>query len=100
MPDQLLNHVCSMACSIRCADSCWRAPFSIAGGVIALFVTGLDFSISACRSVRVACSAFVMNGILITTYYNQTGPAGFWKSHGHHRGHVSCGRTAHAADAE
>jgi cobalt-zinc-cadmium resistance protein CzcA len=46
--------------------------FSIAGGVIALFVTGLDFSISAAIGFVSLFSVSVMNGILIITYYNQT----------------------------
>jgi heavy metal efflux system protein len=47
-------------------------PFSIAGGVIALIVTGLDFSISAAIGFVSLFGVSVMNGILITTYYNQT----------------------------
>src|SRR5579871_4716318 len=46
-------------------------PFSIAGGVIALFVTGLDFSISAAIGFVSLFGVSVMNGILIITYYNQ-----------------------------
>jgi heavy metal efflux system protein len=47
-------------------------PFSIAGGVIALIVTGLDFSISAAIGFVSLFGVSVMNGILIITYYNQT----------------------------
>ena len=47
-------------------------PFSIAGGVVALFVTGLDFSISAAIGFVSLFGVSVMNGILITTYCNQT----------------------------
>ena len=47
-------------------------PFSIAGGVIALYVTGLDFSISAAIGFVSLFGVSVMNGILIITYYNQT----------------------------
>jgi cobalt-zinc-cadmium resistance protein CzcA len=47
-------------------------PFSIAGGVIALIATGLDFSISAAIGFVSLFGVSVMNGILITTYYNQT----------------------------
>jgi heavy metal efflux system protein len=46
-------------------------PFSIAGGVIALYVTGLDFSISAAIGFVSLFGVSVMNGILIITYYNQ-----------------------------
>jgi heavy metal efflux system protein len=51
-------------------------PFSIAGGVIALFVTGLDFSISAAIGFVSLFGVSVMNGILIITYYNQTRSSG------------------------
>jgi heavy metal efflux system protein len=51
-------------------------PFSIAGGVIALFVTGLDFSISAGIGFVSLFGVSVMNGILIITYYNQTRSGG------------------------
>jgi hypothetical protein len=46
-------------------------PFSIAGGVLALYVTGLDFSISAAIGFVSLFGVSVMNGILIITYYNQ-----------------------------
>ncbi len=51
-------------------------PFSIAGGVIALVVTGLDFSVSAAIGFVSLFGVSVMNGILITTYYNQTRAGG------------------------
>jgi len=46
-------------------------PFAVAGGVIALYVTGLDFSISAAIGFVSLFGVSVMNGILIITYYNQ-----------------------------
>jgi cobalt-zinc-cadmium resistance protein CzcA len=46
-------------------------PFAIAGGVLALYVTGLDFSISAAIGFISLFGVSVMNGILIVTYYNQ-----------------------------
>jgi cobalt-zinc-cadmium resistance protein CzcA len=46
-------------------------PFSVAGGIIALYVTGLDFSISAAIGFVSLFGVSVMNGILIITYYNQ-----------------------------
>jgi cobalt-zinc-cadmium resistance protein CzcA len=46
-------------------------PFSVAGGVIALYLTGLDFSISAAIGFVSLFGVSVMNGILIITYYNQ-----------------------------
>ncbi len=46
-------------------------PFAIAGGVLALFVTGLDFSISAAIGFVSLFGISVMNGILVITYYNE-----------------------------
>jgi heavy metal efflux system protein len=51
-------------------------PFSIAGGVLALYVTGLEFSISAAIGFVSLFGVSVMNGILIITYYNQVRAAG------------------------
>ena len=45
-------------------------PFAIAGGIFALYVTGLDFSISAAVGFVSLFGVSVMNGILIITYYN------------------------------
>jgi cobalt-zinc-cadmium resistance protein CzcA len=46
-------------------------PFAIGGGVLALYVSGLDFSISAAVGFVSLFGVSVMNGILIITYYNQ-----------------------------
>jgi cobalt-zinc-cadmium resistance protein CzcA len=46
-------------------------PFAIAGGVIALFVTGLPFSISAAIGFVSLLGVSVMNGILVLTYFNE-----------------------------
>lgn len=46
-------------------------PFAIGGGIIALYVTGLAFSISAAIGFISLFGVSVMNGILILTYYNQ-----------------------------
>jgi cobalt-zinc-cadmium resistance protein CzcA len=46
-------------------------PFAIAGGVLALYVSGLDFSISAAIGFVSLFGVSVMNGILLITYYNQ-----------------------------
>jgi cobalt-zinc-cadmium resistance protein CzcA len=46
-------------------------PFAIAGGVIGLFVTGLDFGISAAIGFVSLFGVSVMNGILVITYYNE-----------------------------
>jgi cobalt-zinc-cadmium resistance protein CzcA len=46
-------------------------PFAIGGGVLALFFTGLPFSISAAIGFISLFGVSVMNGILLITYYNQ-----------------------------
>ena len=46
-------------------------PFAVAGGVLALWVTGLDFSISAAIGFVSLLGISVMNGILMLTYFNQ-----------------------------
>jgi cobalt-zinc-cadmium resistance protein CzcA len=46
-------------------------PFAIVGGVLALYLTGLDFSISAAVGFVSLFGVSVMNGILIITYYNE-----------------------------
>jgi cobalt-zinc-cadmium resistance protein CzcA len=47
-------------------------PFAIAGGVLALYVAGLTFSISAAIGFVSLFGVSVMNGILLITYYNQS----------------------------
>ena len=47
-------------------------PFAVAGGVLALYVSGLDFSISAAIGFVSLFGVAVMNGILLITYYNQS----------------------------
>jgi cobalt-zinc-cadmium resistance protein CzcA len=46
-------------------------PFAIAGGIIGLFVSGLDFGISAAVGFVSLFGVSVMNGILVLTYYNE-----------------------------
>jgi len=46
-------------------------PFSIAGGLIALYVSGLDLSVSAAVGFVSLFGVSVMNGILLLTYFNQ-----------------------------
>ncbi len=46
-------------------------PFAIGGGVLALFIAGLPFSISAAIGFISLFGVSVMNGILLITYYNQ-----------------------------
>src|SRR6516165_8261109 len=51
-------------------------PFSIGGGVLALYFFGLEFSISAAVGFVSLFGVSVMNGILIITYYNQVRASG------------------------
>jgi len=51
-------------------------PFAVAGGVLALYLLGLDFSISAAVGFISLFGVSVMNGILIMTYYNQVKASG------------------------
>jgi len=46
-------------------------PFAVAGGVLALVVTGLNFSISAAIGFVSLLGISVMDGILMLTYYNE-----------------------------
>jgi cobalt-zinc-cadmium resistance protein CzcA len=55
-------------------------PFAVGGGIIALYVTGLAFSISAAIGFISLFGVSVMNGILIITYYNQVRVAGMGAS--------------------
>jgi cobalt-zinc-cadmium resistance protein CzcA len=45
-------------------------PFSIAGGIVALYISGLDLSISAAIGFISLFGVSVMNGILILSYFN------------------------------
>ena len=51
-------------------------PFAAGGGVLALYFSGLDFSISAAVGFVSLFGVSVMNGILITTYYNEVRASG------------------------
>ena len=46
-------------------------PFAVTGGILALLVTGLDFSISGAIGFISLFGVSVMNGILVLTYYHQ-----------------------------
>jgi cobalt-zinc-cadmium resistance protein CzcA len=46
-------------------------PFAIAGGIFALYLTDLDFSITAASGFVSLFGVSVMNGILVVTYYNE-----------------------------
>ena len=47
-------------------------PFAIGGGIVALWATGLPFSVSAAIGFISLFGVSVMNGILVISYYNQT----------------------------
>jgi heavy metal efflux system protein len=51
-------------------------PFAIAGGLLALYVSGLDFSISAAIGFISVSGISVMNGILLISYYNEVRQSG------------------------
>jgi heavy metal efflux system protein len=51
-------------------------PFAAGGGVLALYLSGLNFSISAAVGLVSLFGVSVMNGILITTYYNELTASG------------------------
>jgi len=46
-------------------------PFAAGGGLLALYLSGLNFSISAAVGLVSLFGVSVMNGILIMTYYNE-----------------------------
>ena len=51
-------------------------PFAAGGGVLALYFSGLNFSISAAVGFISLFGVSVMNGILIMTYYNEVKASG------------------------
>ena len=51
-------------------------PFAVGGGVLALYLSGLHFSISAAVGFISLFGVSVMNGILIMTYFNETRATG------------------------
>jgi heavy metal efflux system protein len=51
-------------------------PFAAGGGVLALYLTGLNFSISAAVGFVSLFGVSVMNGILIISYYNEVKASG------------------------
>ena len=71
-------------------------PFAAGGGVLALYFTGLNFSVSAAVGFISLFGVSVMNGILIMTYYNETRASGCER----YRFDVPCRFAADAADAD
>jgi heavy metal efflux system protein len=51
-------------------------PFAVGGGVLALYLSGQNFSISAAVGFVSLFGVSVMNGILIMTYYNEVRATG------------------------
>ena len=68
----ILGLLYSMFNSLRdCFLTLAGIPFAVAGGVLALYVSGLDFSVSAAIGFVSLFGVSVMDGILMITYYNQ-----------------------------
>jgi len=68
----ILGLLYSMFNSLRdCLLALAGIPFAVAGGVLALYVSGLDFSVSAAIGFVSLFGVSVMDGILMITYYNQ-----------------------------
>jgi cobalt-zinc-cadmium resistance protein CzcA len=76
VPLSLLLIVGLLYCLFNSLLSCFLTlsgiPFAIAGGVLALYVSGLNLSISAAIGFVSLFGVSVMNGILLITYYNQS----------------------------
>ncbi len=69
----ILGLLYSLFNSVRdCVLALVGIPFAAAGGVIALYISGLNFSISAAIGFISLFGVSVMNGILLITYYNQS----------------------------
>jgi heavy metal efflux system protein len=68
----ILGLLYSMFNSLRdCLLTLAGIPFAVAGGVLALCVSGLNFSISAAIGFVSLFGVSVMDGILMITFYNQ-----------------------------
>jgi cobalt-zinc-cadmium resistance protein CzcA len=52
-------------------------PFALIGGIMALFVTGINFSVSAAVGFISLFGVAVMAGIILLTYYNQLRQSGY-----------------------
>ncbi len=68
----ILGLLYSLFNSLReCLLTLISIPFTVAGGVLALWIAGLNFSISAAIGFISLFGVSVMIGILFVTYYNQ-----------------------------
>jgi cobalt-zinc-cadmium resistance protein CzcA len=63
---------CLFNSATECILTLTGIVFAAAGGSLALYFTGLNFSISAAVGFVSLLGVSVMNGILLLTYYNQT----------------------------
>ena len=61
---------------LECVLTLTGILFAAAGGILALYVSGLAFSISAAVGFVSLLGVSVMNGILLLTYYHQAGLRG------------------------
>ncbi len=71
-------------------------PFAISGGILALYVSGLDFSVSAAIGFISLFGVSVMSGILIINGYYRVAAS----RHGAGRRHVPCRARADAPDPD
>jgi cobalt-zinc-cadmium resistance protein CzcA len=68
----ILGLLYSMFNSLRdCLLTLAGIPFAVAGGVLALYFSGLNFSVSAAIGFVSLFGVSVMDGILMITYFNQ-----------------------------
>jgi cobalt-zinc-cadmium resistance protein CzcA len=67
---------CLFNSMLECLLTLSGIPFAAAGGMLALYATGLSFSISAAIGFVSLFGVSVMNGILLITYYNQARQSG------------------------
>ncbi len=63
---------CLFSSLLECALTLTGIPFAVAGGVLALYISGQPFSISAAMGFVSLFGVSVMNGILLITYYKQS----------------------------
>ena len=79
----ILGLLYSMFNSLRdCLLTLAGIPFAVAGGVLALYISGLNFSISAAIGFVSLFGVSVMDGILMITYYNQERQIRGWNASG------------------
>jgi len=75
VPVSLLLIIGLLYCLFNSMQECMLTlvgiPFAVAGGILALYVSGLAFSVSAAIGFVSLFGVSVMNGILLITYYNQ-----------------------------